>query len=29
MYSDLFTAESLAELKTAFLTQFPLSLIHI
>ena len=26
MYSDLFTAESLAELKTAFLTQFPMAL---
>ena len=25
MYSDLFTAESLAELKTAFLTQFPMA----
>ena len=26
MYSDLFTAESLAELKIAFLTQFPMAL---
>lgn len=26
MYSDLFTAESLAELKTSFLTQFPMAL---
>ena len=26
MYSDLFTAESLAELKAAFLTQFPMAL---
>ena len=26
MYSDLFTAESLAELKTAFVTQFPMAL---
>ena len=26
MYTDLFTPESLAELKTAFVTQFPMAL---